>query len=62
LRRTGKVHPAWWWGLAAIIGSTVLSEAITYSPLGTALYRAATAGSPGASVAPLAYPPFPPLS
>ena len=62
LRRSGKVHPAWWWGLAAIIGSTVLSEAITYSPLGTALYRAATAGSPGASVAPLAYPPFPPLS
>ncbi|MDX5984955.1 hypothetical protein [Sphingomonas echinoides] len=59
LRRNGTVHPAWWWGLAAIIGSTLLSEAITYSPLGTALYRVATEGSAGASIAPLAYPPFP---
>ncbi|MCY1172626.1 hypothetical protein D9M73_127650 [compost metagenome] len=59
LRRNGTIHPAWWWGLAAIIGSTLLSEAITYSPLGTALYRVATEGSAGASIAPLAYPPFP---
>lgn len=59
LRRNGTVHPAWWWGLAAIIGSTLLSEAITYSPLGTALYRVATEGSVGESIAPLAYPPFP---
>jgi hypothetical protein len=59
LRRNGTVHPAWWWGLAAIIGSTLLSEAITYSPLGTVLYRVATEGSAGASIAPLAYPPFP---
>jgi hypothetical protein len=59
LRRNGTIHPAWWWGLAAIIGSTLLSEAITYSPLGTALYRVATEGSVGASIAPLAYPPFP---
>lgn len=62
LRRSGKVHPAWWWGLGAIVGSTLLVEAITYSPLGSAFYRVATAGSPGASVAPFAYPPFPPLS
>lgn len=62
VRRSGKVHPAWWWGIGAIVGSTVLIEAITYSPLGTGLYRMATAGSPGASVAPLVYPPFPPLS
>jgi hypothetical protein len=62
LRRSGKVHPAWWWGLGTIVGSTLLVEAIAYSPVGTALYHAATAGSPGASVAPLAYPPFPPLS
>lgn len=62
LCRSGKVHPAWWWGLGTIVGSTLLVEAIAYSPVGTALYHAATAGSPGASVAPLAYPPFPPLS
>ena len=37
----------------------MLTEAITYSPLGTALYRAVTAGSPGAAVAPLGFAPPP---
>lgn len=58
-RRTGAVHPAWWWGLGVIVGSTVLTDAIAYSPVGTALYRAATAGSPGAALSPLEYPAFP---
>lgn len=59
LRRGGRVHPAWAWGLAAIIGSSLLTEAITFSPVGTAIYRTVTAGSPGAAVAPLDYPPPP---
>ncbi len=59
LRRSGRIHPAWRWGLATLIGSTLLTEAITYSPVGGALYRAAVAGSPGAAVAPLAFPPPP---
>ncbi len=60
LRRRGRVHPAWWYGVAAMLSAFVLIEAITYSPLGTALYRAVTAGSPGANVDPMAFPPKPP--
>ena len=62
-RRTGRVHPAWHWGVGTLIGSLLLTEAITYSPVGDALYRAVTAGSPGASVPPLdfAAPPAGPL-
>ena len=56
VRRSGRVHPAWEWGVAAMLGGFVLVEAITYSPAGTALYRAVTAGSPGAAIAPLAFP------
>ncbi len=59
LRRSGRVHPAWGWGVAVILGFTVVTEAITYSPVGNALYRAVAAGSPGASVPPLAFPPPP---
>jgi hypothetical protein len=61
-RRTGRIHPAWGWGIGAIMAIFVAIEALTYSPVGDALYRAATAGSPGAAVAPLAFPPSPPLS
>lgn len=59
LRRSGRVHPAWTWGIAALLGSTVVIEAITYSPVGLALYEAVAAGSPGAAVAPLDFPPPP---
>lgn len=63
VRRTGSVHPAWYWGIGTIVFVTLgLVELLTYSPLGTAIYAAVTAGSPGAAIAPLAYPPFPPLS
>jgi len=59
LRRTGRVHPAWWWGIAVIAATLLAIEAIAYSPLGDALYVAVTAGTPGAGVAPLAFPPMP---
>lgn len=59
LRRDGRVHPAWAWGFAAILGSVLLIEAITYSPVGGALYTAVVAGSPAADVPPLAFPPPP---
>lgn len=58
-RRDGRVHPAWFWGGGVLVGTILLIEAITYSPLGTALYAAVTAGSPGAAVAPLDFPPPP---
>ena len=59
VRRTGHAHPAWKWGVGAMLAAFVLIEAVTYSPVGTALYRAITAGSPGAAVAPLEFAPPP---
>jgi len=55
-RRTGKIHPAWGWGLGVMAGCLLVTEAITYSPMGAALYRQVAAGSPGAAVAPLGFP------
>lgn len=55
-RRSGRVHPAWKWGLATIAASVLLTEAVTYSPVGDAIYSAVAAGSPGAAVPPLAFP------
>jgi len=59
LRRSGTIHPAWRWGVGVLVGSLVLVEAVTFSPVGAALYGTVTAGSPGAAVAPLAFPPPP---
>lgn len=58
-RRSGTVHPAWRWGIAVMIASLIVTEAITYSPVGTAIYDAVAAGSPGAAVPPLDFPPPP---
>jgi hypothetical protein len=60
LRRDGRVHPAWWWGIGAILSVYVLTELITYSPIGTALYNAVVAGSPGAALPALDFPPLKP--
>jgi hypothetical protein len=59
LRRNGRVHPAWGWGVAAMLGAVLLTEAITYSPAGGAIYQAVVAGSAGAAVPPLDFPPPP---
>ena len=59
LRRSGRVHPAWRWGILTMIGAFVLIEAITYSGVGRGLYRTVTWDSPGAHVAPLEFPPPP---
>ncbi|MBO9713595.1 MAG: hypothetical protein J7495_11820 [Sphingomonas sp.] len=61
IRRTGRVHPAWWYGMAAMVAMLLVTEAVTHSPAGIALYDAVTAGSPGAEVPPLAFgaPPRP---
>jgi hypothetical protein len=59
LRRTGRVHPAYRWGILGMLTAFVLIEAITYSGLGEALYRALTVDSPGAAVPPLQFAPPP---
>ncbi|GGE08937.1 hypothetical protein GCM10011529_14200 [Polymorphobacter glacialis] len=58
-RRSGRVHPAWAWGIAVMLGSLAVTNAIAYGPLGPPLYNAITAGSPGAAVPPYAFPPPP---
>lgn len=55
LKRTGRVHPAWGWGIATLLASLVMIEVINYSPLGSAIYDAVTTGSPGAGIAPLEF-------
>src|SRR5215203_6591540 len=59
IRRSGRVHPAWRWGIGTIFASFLLVEVITYSPIGVAIYRVATEGSPGAAVPPLDFAPPP---
>jgi hypothetical protein len=59
IRRTGRVHPAWIWGIATLVATFLLTEAITYSPVGTSIYGAVTEGSPGADVPPLEFAPPP---
>ncbi len=63
IRRSGRVHPGWIYGIATMLGTLLLVEAITYSPAGTAIYSWVTEGTPGESVAPLdfAAPPDGPL-
>jgi hypothetical protein len=58
-RRHGRVHPAWYWGIATMLAAFVLTESITYSAVGTSIYEAVTDGSPGAAVPPLHFAPPP---
>ncbi len=48
LIRTRRVHPAWLWGLGAMIGTNLAAEAVAYTPFGDSVARAVVAGTPGA--------------
>lgn len=48
-RRIGRIHPAYSWGLAIMIGAQLAADAIAYSPVGHAITDAVTAGTPGAA-------------
>jgi hypothetical protein len=58
-RRSGRPHPAWRWGIGAMLATLVLTEAVTYSPAGASLYRAVASGSHGAAVPALDFAPPP---
>lgn len=58
-RRHGAVHPAWWVGLGVLAAMVLLGDTLTFSPVGDALYHSVTAGSPGAAVPGLDFPPPP---
>lgn len=57
-RSEGRVHPAWWWGMATAVGLVVLIQIVAYSPLGLSIYEAVTAGAP-AALAPMQFQPIP---
>lgn len=59
LRRTGHIHPAWWWGLGTIVAMQIAMNVLPFSAPGLAIYDAVVAGAPGAAVAPLDFPPAP---
>ena len=50
LWQNGRVHPAWYWGIFAILATIPLSHLIAYSPVGDMIYASVTAGHPGADV------------
>jgi hypothetical protein len=49
LRRHGRVHPAYWWGVGIDAAAFVLSMLLAYSPLGYAITDWVVAGTPGAA-------------
>lgn len=55
-RRIGHWHPAWTHGIVVSITMLLIPQLVAFSPVGAAIYQAATAGSPGALVAPLEFP------
>lgn len=48
LRRRGRVHPAWAWGVGLLVVAQVAADLIAYSPFGIAATQAVVAGTPGA--------------
>lgn len=48
LRTTGRVHPAWFWGIGILLGFQLVADFIAYSDFGIALTERYIAGSPGA--------------
>lgn len=48
LRREGRIHPAWLWGVGAIISVQIAADLIAYSPAGASLTQWVLEGSAGA--------------
>lgn len=46
-RRSGRVHPAWLWGIGLMLGVQLFADAVAFSPVGTALAQRVTAGTAG---------------
>lgn len=59
-RVDGRVHPAWWWGIAAVLALEATAETLPHTSVGRALYAIAMRGAPAAAHDLNVYPPFPP--
>ncbi|WP_066557343.1 hypothetical protein [Croceicoccus bisphenolivorans] len=46
--RRGAVHPAYWWGLGAVLVTQIVADIIAYSAFGISLTEQLVAGTPGA--------------
>lgn len=59
--RYGRVHPAWWLGLGALLLLQLATETLGRSTIAATIYDRVVAGTPGAMVPALVYqrPPFP---
>lgn len=58
--QTGRVHPAWVWGVLAILAIIPVTQILAHSAIGDSLYAVVTAGHPGAKVPGLEFAPPPP--
>lgn len=58
-RKFGRVHPAWWLGMAAMAALIVLPKLVAPTAFGDRLYAAVTAGSPGAAIPGMEFAPPP---
>ena len=58
-RRTGGLHRAWLWGIGTLVVVRIAVDLLGASPIAADLHGWITAGSPGAALAPFAYPPLP---
>lgn len=47
-RRTGRVHPAWFWGIGTVLAALVVGDLIAYSSVGIEATHAIIDGTPGA--------------
>ncbi len=56
-RRQGRVHPAWFYGIAAVLLTQVIADAIAYSDFGIRLTQSMLAGTPGSARPMAAYLP-----
>jgi hypothetical protein len=59
IRRSGRAHPAWVWGIGTLVFAEILMTVLSYSAPGLVIYQFVTAGSPGAAIDPLVFPPWP---
>ena len=59
-RVLGRPHPAWFWGIGVLLATLLLARVIGFSPIGEAIYAAATAGGSLAGTDGLVFPPPPP--
>jgi hypothetical protein len=59
-RVSGRAHPAWFWGIGAVVLALVVARMLGFSDFGSQFYAFITAGTAMAGTDGLAFPPPPP--